>query len=216
MNQYTYLEHHGIKGQKWGVRRYQNEDGTLTPAGKMHEYSETASTYLNSAGNRIKKAGSTAGNGIKKAGSTVVEKHKIRKDARKQLRRDVINNTKNAKGLANKYSQFTGSGYRATLYKNNAEKERKLSNASMTKFGKHKHDVWSKNSENISKYYDAYSKKSFGEKFVESYTHSDLFKVPITRMSGRTTTLGHEYISQLFGDVPGTIGDIKYKMNGGR
>ena len=28
-----YLAHHGIKGQKWGVRRYQNEDGTLTPEG---------------------------------------------------------------------------------------------------------------------------------------------------------------------------------------
>lgn len=29
-----YLEHHGIRGMKWGVRRYQNEDGTLTNAGK--------------------------------------------------------------------------------------------------------------------------------------------------------------------------------------
>lgn len=28
------LYHHGIKGQKWGVRRYQNEDGSLTLAGK--------------------------------------------------------------------------------------------------------------------------------------------------------------------------------------
>lgn len=28
------LYHHGIKGQKWYVRRFQNEDGTLTDAGK--------------------------------------------------------------------------------------------------------------------------------------------------------------------------------------
>ena len=29
-----YLAHHGIKGQKWGVRRYQNPDGSLTEEGK--------------------------------------------------------------------------------------------------------------------------------------------------------------------------------------
>lgn len=29
-----YIAHHGIKGQKWGIRRYQNPDGTLTDAGR--------------------------------------------------------------------------------------------------------------------------------------------------------------------------------------
>lgn len=33
--QSSYLAHHGIKGQKWGVRRFENPDGTLTAAGKL-------------------------------------------------------------------------------------------------------------------------------------------------------------------------------------
>ncbi len=35
MSEYpTYLIHHGIKDQKWGIRRFQNEDGSLTPEGR--------------------------------------------------------------------------------------------------------------------------------------------------------------------------------------
>ena len=30
----NYIAHHGIKGQKWGVRRFQNEDGSLKAAGE--------------------------------------------------------------------------------------------------------------------------------------------------------------------------------------
>jgi len=30
----NYLQHHGILGMKWGIRRYQNADGSLTSAGK--------------------------------------------------------------------------------------------------------------------------------------------------------------------------------------
>lgn len=32
------LRHHGIKGMRWGVRRFQNKDGSLTPAGKKRYY----------------------------------------------------------------------------------------------------------------------------------------------------------------------------------
>lgn len=40
------LQHHGILGMKWGVRRYQNKDGSLTPAGKKR-YDDTPFTASN-------------------------------------------------------------------------------------------------------------------------------------------------------------------------
>ena len=42
----NYLQHHGIKGQKWGVRRFQNEDGTLTADGKERYNRDTIKTVL--------------------------------------------------------------------------------------------------------------------------------------------------------------------------
>lgn len=47
-----YISHHGIKGQKWGVRRWRNEDGTLTEAGKR-KYEKLLKKYTttNSRGN---------------------------------------------------------------------------------------------------------------------------------------------------------------------
>ena len=38
------LRHHGIKGQKWGVRRFQNSDGSLTAAGRKR-YGDGESSY---------------------------------------------------------------------------------------------------------------------------------------------------------------------------
>ena len=38
--EHDYLAHHGIKGMRWGVRRYQNEDGSLKSAGKKRYSSD--------------------------------------------------------------------------------------------------------------------------------------------------------------------------------
>jgi hypothetical protein len=34
MRRLDYIAHHGILGQKWGIRRYQNPDGSLTEEGR--------------------------------------------------------------------------------------------------------------------------------------------------------------------------------------
>ena len=48
-----YLEHHGILGQRWGVRRYQNSDGSLTSEGKKrYGYKTMSDSELRDAVNR--------------------------------------------------------------------------------------------------------------------------------------------------------------------
>lgn len=42
-----YLMHHGVKGMRWGVRRYQNKDGSLTNAGKKHVSNYKTARSLN-------------------------------------------------------------------------------------------------------------------------------------------------------------------------
>lgn len=58
------LYHHGVKGQVHGVRKYQNEDGSLTPLGRIHygigQGKEKAKAVLNSAANKAKSIGSSA------------------------------------------------------------------------------------------------------------------------------------------------------------
>lgn len=54
------LQHHGIRGQKWGQRRYQNKDGSLTPAGQKRYNKEVEKLKKETA--KVKAAEQVAAN----------------------------------------------------------------------------------------------------------------------------------------------------------
>lgn len=72
------LCHHGVKGQRWGVRRYQNDDGTLTAEGKAR-YGVDENGKMSKEGMKLYKQDtkdqktldrSNAGNAIRAAAKT--------------------------------------------------------------------------------------------------------------------------------------------------
>ena len=73
-NELHALYHHGIKGQKWGVRRFQNDDGTLTEEGKAR-YGSGSVEEMSDASKKLYK--SDRKNALKEAKSERKELSKI-------------------------------------------------------------------------------------------------------------------------------------------
>jgi hypothetical protein len=81
MWQYNYtdeLYHYGVKGMKWGVRRYTNKDGSLTSAGRAREGYRDSKKKLKTANKEFNKASSFAV-GAKRLSKFTTARDKVRK-----------------------------------------------------------------------------------------------------------------------------------------
>ena len=80
-----YLEHHGVHGMQWGVRRFQNSDGSLTAAGR------------NRYGSGLRKAASKVGNKVQTSFRDYVAREKAKKQNSRNVKKAIDERTKQAK-----------------------------------------------------------------------------------------------------------------------
>lgn len=96
MYEQHYLRHWGIKGMKWGVRRYQNEDGTLTEAGIKR--------YNRDADEKGYDRASSTGDRYKVVGQGKDQRNeRLNADAKRYAREDL----ERSKGLTESTRQLT-------------------------------------------------------------------------------------------------------------
>lgn len=80
------LEHHGILGMKWGVRRFQRKDGSLTSLGKKRN-SESDDPYSN---NQTNKKNDSSSSSKKKSISELTDDELFARNRRRQLEVDDL------------------------------------------------------------------------------------------------------------------------------
>lgn len=91
------LYHFGIKGMKWGIRRYQNKDGSLTAAGKKRynegEQSSKEKTVSSTSSNRSRSISELSDTELR----TRINRLNLEKQYKQLISEGVSDNTKQAK-----------------------------------------------------------------------------------------------------------------------
>lgn len=153
-----YLAHHGIKGQKWGVRRFENEDGTLTAAGKKRYQAQEA--YVKSY-NKYKEAKKFKRSDFKLGGSqnrhSRIATAKADMDVKKaDYLYSKAKSDKSGEKARDRYisKSFKDAGWTSNLSKHidtayNGGYVKKLSERTETKFGKEYADKQIKKAKNV-------------------------------------------------------------------
>lgn len=98
MTETNELYHHGILGMKWGVRRYQNKDGSLTNAGKKRYDRDVRENLAKKKDNRIDTSNPDPHRWVKED----LERNKKAIDSASNMIRDIQNFERSTRPTADK------------------------------------------------------------------------------------------------------------------
>lgn len=102
-----FIEHHGILGMKWGVRRYQNADGSLTIAGKKH-YSKGLATKNKNINYQMKLRSEPKLQAEKEISKHIDKYSKRPSDKKKETLSKEINNRRVSAAMYTSWRDFGG------------------------------------------------------------------------------------------------------------
>ena len=104
----TVLAHHGIKGQKWGIRRFQNRDGTWTSAGK-ERYGDDAPDTSKTQKITKKKVATGVAVGTAAVAGVVLTAYLVKKMGNKNIS-ELMDSVKTGKKAVEKILETTSLG----------------------------------------------------------------------------------------------------------
>lgn len=188
-----YLEHHGIKGMHWGVRRYQNPDGSLTVEGrKRYGGSEKWER-------RAEKFEARRDAAIKKIGTSKTRVGKFINNDRaafNQVRANTARDLANAKGISKKVGAVVGHGRLSSINDAGEDFYTRQKEYRKTKLGKHLSSVREYNSHAVGKTHeDIYQENKIPKKVLKAIKHN--FDTPMKTLVGRTTVTGERYVNNI-------------------
>ena len=199
------LMHYGIKGQKWGIRRYQNKDGSLTEAGRKRAIQEYKSD--NKTAYELGKSATVYGHATARSMNRTI---KLENKLDKQYAKDPTGSKKRTQSLRKKWDASSKSTLElAQTYNKLKDSAEKHCNSLIKKYGKEAVSNIKYSDKKLAK--GEYSPKSF--KTMDEKTNNATDWAIAGAMS-----LGTTMVARLMGSpftmiyTPSSTGQKAYKM----